>query len=383
MKVLVCLLTLNIACGSDPSGPDSPQGNFDRLSLLANVGENIISPAYDQFVGQAMALETTITAYCAALGQAEEATALEDARDAWDAMMSTAQYLEVMQFGPVGMDDASLRNVIYSWPISSSCAADLDANEQRTDPTYDIAQRTVNRRGLDVHEYLLFSESLEHTCPSNLEPQGWAALPDSEKKQARCNYAQLVAQDLTMQVAELEAQWTAYAASFADGSAFSSAQMGVNEVSNGLFYLDTETKDAKVAAPAGITTNSCAMNVCPEDLESLWAHRSKENIAENLRGFSAVFHGTSLDGLNDGPGFYEFLVGYGAADLADNMSTKITAATAAVENIPGTLQEALNANPSSVTQAHTAIREVTNLLKSEFLTVLALEAPNGAAGDND
>jgi hypothetical protein len=65
------------------------------------------------------------------------------------------------------------------------------------------------------------------------------------------------------------------------------------------------------------------------------------------------------------------------------MAGQIDAAIAAAGDIPGTLEEALAADRASVVAAYDAVKAVTDTLKSQFLTVLGLDIPDGAAGDND
>ena len=47
------------------------------------------------------------------------------------------------------------------------------------------------------------------------------------------------------------------------------------------------------------------------------------------------------------------------------------------------IYDALTDNEEELRAAHTAIQAVTDILKTDFLSVLDLEAPDRAAGDND
>lgn len=391
---MITLAALLGACG-DNEGPVAPPAidaavdSFDRRLVLANIGENIVLPVYESFDARVADLATAIDAHCAGLGTADEASLRAAAQDAWKQSMSAWQLAEVMLFGPVSMNEGALRDVVYSWPIVSTCAVDQDVNLHRTDPaSYDISTRLTNRRGLAALEHVLFSDDLGHTCPVQVAPEGWDALADDDRKAARCSFAQVAVADLAAQAQTLLDAWRPgagnYLAMFTSASAFESAQAGLNVVTDAMFYLDTETKDMKLAEPAGIAVNVCNTmgQPCPNELESPRARHSRENVLANLRGFQMLFLGQGLDGV-DREGYDDWLRAVDAAAVADQMSAAITAAIAAVEAIPGSMEEALQSDYQSVADVHAGVKGVTDVLKSQFLTVLGLDLPDGGASDND
>ena len=82
-------------------------------------------------------------------------------------------------------------------------------------------------------------------------------------------------------------------------------------------------------------------------------------------------------------GFDDLLRDMDSAAFADQMAAHIEGAIAAAEAIDGTLVDALATDLPSVVALYEAIKLVTDDLKTMFLTILDLEAPNRAAGDND
>ena len=343
--------------------------------MIGNLISGVIRPTYQAFAERAAELEAAAAAWC---GDPE---ALDGARAAWRTAMASWQQAEMMLLGPAAMSDGALRDAIYSWPTVSTCAVDQEVAMVHGDPDgYDIATRTANRRGLAALEYVLFTASLDHTCPSQLEPPGWDELAEEDKRAARCAYARAAAADVAARAGEVVSGWEAYAGDLAAGS----PQEAANLVSDAMFYLDTETKDMKLAEPAGIADNSCGAieEACPDELESPHAAHSKENVIANLAAFRMLYSGDREPG-GAGLGFDDFLVGLGAADLSTEMAGDIDAALAAAEDIPGSLEEAIGSSRESVVTAHGAVKAVTDNLKSQFLTVLGLDAPDDAAADND
>ena len=373
--LLLALVTAACGGGGGGSSIDARVDEFDRMAMNANLIAAVIRPTYQAFAERAGEIEAAVAAWC------EDPEALEGTRAAWRAAMVAWQEAEMMLVGPAAMNDRALRDVIYSWPTVSTCAVDQEVAMVHGDPGgYDIATRTANRRGLAALEYVLFTASLDHTCPSQLEPPGWDDLSAEQRGAARCAYARAAAADVAARAGEVVSGWEVYAGDLAAGS----PQVAANLISDAMFYLDTDTKDMKLAEPAGIAVNSCGAieEPCPDELESPHARHSKENVIANLTAFRMLYSGDREPG-GGGAGFDDFLGGLGAADLATAMGADIDAALVAAEAIPGTLEEAIGESRDSVVQAHGAVKAVTDNLKSQFLTVLGLDAPDDAAGDND
>ena len=53
------------------------------------------------------------------------------------------------------------------------------------------------------------------------------------------------------------------------------------------------------------------------------------------------------------------------------------------ENLEMSIDEAIQTDPDAVLAIHTALKEVTDILKGDLATVLSLQIPTEAAGDND
>lgn len=379
------------ACGDDGAGtPDGMEVSFDRRGMLTDLADQVILPTYRDFATETGELTGAVDTWCAALGTGGADAALEDARQAWREAMTVWQRAEMMQIGPLVMSDGAMRDRIYSWPVVSTCAVDQDVDLYRQDPgAYDISARLVNRRGLDALEHVLFAASLDHTCPPQTAPPEWNAQAEADRRAARCGFGQAAAADLGQAATELVAAWEGgyreqFVTAGAGSTAFASAHAAINEVSDAMFYIDGMLKDMKLAEPAGITTNSCAVvqEPCLAELESGEADFSREQIIANLEGFQLLFTGGGSSEAG-GKSFDDFLRAVGATDLAATMDADIAAALAMAMAIPAPLEQALTSDYQTVVAAHAAVKAITDQLKSQFLTVLALEIPDDAAADND
>jgi predicted lipoprotein len=378
-----------LSCASPEAEEDLDPTDFDERGLLVNVAHQILVPLYVDFHQQAESLASSTETYCSAIGTEDEVLRLSDAQDAWRASMDIWEQAELMLIGPASSDSHNLRDLIYSWPIVSECAVDLEIMAQvETGDSYDISTRLANRRGLDAVEYLLFTSNLDSACAPEVLPEGWQALSDVDKKAARCKFAATAAADLVQQSSTLIDTWNAAGDDIVRdimmNDSSSSTHVAVNEVFRALFYLETTTKKQKIAEPAGISDNSCnATNApCLEELESQHARVSKENVLANLDAFRALFFGVSAEG-SDGLGFDDYLEVRGATDLVQAVSDSIDEAEAAVANIPGSMSEALESNYDTVSTAYDSVEQVTESLRTDIPEILKLEIPLEAGGDSD
>ena len=389
VAILALCLTM-VSCSSDDgSGAGGNGGDAGRRGeVLAALGENVVVPLQIRFASDAAALEVALAAASADPGGSDAAQA------AWRQAMVTWQELEMMQFGPSGssltvMGGSDLRARIYSWPILNLCLVDQQTVQDGYDDP-DVLEGTPGTPiGLGAIEYLVFTDSLENNClpDSPINQEGtWDDMIDMVP-QRRLDYATSLATLVRRRADELVAAWSPdggnYIAEFTNpgrsGAVYGSAQEGLNAVSDAMFYLDKETKDMKLGEPLGIT--DCDASQCPEAIESPWAEASKENVLANLIGFQILFLGAEPG--TDALGFDDLLVDMGASDVAADMAQATEAAISATEAVPGSFVEALEQDPASMEAAHSAIQVLTDLLKTDFVSVLELELPDRAAGDND
>ncbi|WP_028765698.1 imelysin family protein [Shewanella fidelis] len=382
--------------GADYGNQDNTTSDFDQKALIANLVDGVITPTFEQFVSVSNQQVSDISAYCTA------ATAFEQdpsdnseltqtsatAQQSWRNTMSVWQQVEMMQLGPLTFDDGALRNKIYSWPVVSRCGVDLDVvsfeNNDINGTPYDIASRTPARKGLVALEYLLFNPSFEHSCTGNSTPAGWDNRTDDDRRVARCEFAVEAAKDINNNAQQLLIEWSGengYGATLKQageaGSSFATVHAAVNKLSDALFYIDSVTKDRKLAVPLGKFANNCGTSVCPQDVESPLANHSIENISSNLEALSALFSG------NEGLGFDDYLVDENDADTATALRERIATALANSRSYQNSLADTLVSDEEQVASTHDDVKAVTDKLKNEFINSLALELPQTSAGDND
>lgn len=401
---LLPLLFLGAACSSDSDGSRDDVGGNDVLgqdvgdiggegATARNLIESVARTTSERILAfdtASDALVAATDAYAADLTDANR----EAAQDAWAEAMAIWQVAEMMQIGPAArMADSAggegLRDEVFSWPIDNPCRVDQELVEAGyNDDGFSSLPPSV--RGLDAIEYLLFVETDDNACSatSGINADGeWAALGAEEVRQRRGTYASVAAALVADAADALAAAWQPDTGSYyvelvsaGNGSSlFATERDALNAISNAMFYLDKETKDMKLARPAGLS--GCAEATCPDEVESLFARVSVDNIAANLEGFSQWYHG----GPADGPevGFHEVLIAMDAGQLADDMAAAIANAVALANDDSGSLFDRVSSDLDGVIALYDAVKVITDLLKTQFVGVLDLELPQRAAGDND
>ncbi|MDB4934982.1 MAG: hypothetical protein JWP87_1954 [Labilithrix sp.] len=373
--------------GTSTSGVDA--GGFDKSALLRAFGQCAFE-TYRDFNAAVLELDAS-----AKRADTEGTPAARDAaRESWKKAMDVWQRAELFQFGPAATTGTpggrDLRDPIYAWPLVNRCVIE----QQIVDKTYEkpeLASALVNTRGLSAAEYLLFYDGADNACTpaATINATGtWAALGGPEIAKRKLAYARALTADTVQRAQELLNAWDPAQGNFVatistagPGQVFTSQQMAFNAVSNAFFYVDDFVKNMKLGKPSGFNPG-CAAPPCVGDVESPWAHRSKEHLKNNLAGFDKLLRGCGADG--QGLGWDDLLVAVGDEPLAKKLSDALAVTRAALDALKQpTLEDDLVKDPAGVKALYDSLRTIVVLLKTEFISVLDLELPKRVEGDND
>lgn len=398
---LVAMTFVAFACSKPTSQPPLPGvtqpevgASFDKQKVLAAFGACALD-TYRAFESAATKLQSAADTAKSEPTDANRKAALA----AWSAAIDVWEQAEMMQFGPLGPRSEgnpggeALRDNIYGWPLFGRCPVDqLTVAKSYETPDFFVGA-LVNTRGLAAVEYLLGYDGADNGCAATatINSSGsWAAMTTEDRVARKNAFASVLVQDVTSQARSLVEAWDPAKGDFVGklatagkgSSVYATDQLAFNAVSDGLFYLDSATKDQKLAVPLAIDTKKQCAAVCPERLESPYAKRSKEHLRNNLIGFRKLFEGCG-DGFA-GLGFDDYLEAIGAGSVAKEMKADLVNAIAVVDAYPyATLDEGLLKDPPAVQKIHDAIKAITDALKTEFVSVLVLKIPQSAAGDAD
>lgn len=384
------VLAATTACsGSEEDGPTSDV-TASRRALLDSMVDRVILPAYGELDQAASAMVSAASSFASDPSEANRTAAQE----AFYTLSDAVQMAELMQVGPYGSASKfaggeGLRDEVYSWPLVNPCRVDQELVEANYDVPGYFDGKLVNVYGMDALEYLLFTDRSDNACPASqaINVDGsWSALAadPAELSARRAAYAAAVASRLRADVQRLEAAWSGgfgdELRSAGDGSStYRTSQQAMDELFAAMFYLEKSVKDSKLGAPLGITA-ACMEASCPDLLESQHAHRSVEWVRANVRAFQLMFHGGDADDP-EAFGFDDLLGEAGAPDLATEMAGHLSDALGRADGMAKPLRDHLES--ADATALHGDLRELATLLKTQFVSVLALRVPSEGAADND
>jgi predicted lipoprotein len=358
--------------GDIPTGSAVP----DTAAVLRALPENVIVPTLERFREATVALDQTASQWASTGAEADR----DVTKVAWSDAMRVWQELEAMQVGPLASTarepetGQDLRDVVYSWPTVNPCRVDQETVEAEWDSPTFFTDNLVNTRGLDAIEHLLWAGP-DNVCPNQIpinSEGSWDALGPAGVTQNRADYTAALAADLRAQADVLLAAWNEHAL---DAATYGSEQEALNAVYNALFYLETHVQDLKLAEPLGVRT--CTVD-CLDLVESRNMSRgSNVWLSHNLIGIETLYTGGAGLGLDD------LLVLANRADLDTAFKDALADARDAVEGLPGPVDASIVQSENRTVAAFEAIQAAADLLRSDIATVLALQIPNEAAGDND
>lgn len=365
-----------VSCGTTPTGTP-----FSKEALLGSIAECAVK-AYVDFEVSARGLS---------LGLAGTPTG-STPEEAWRSTMRAWQHAELFRFGPAARSTEpggrDLRDHIYAWPLMSRCKIE----EQLVSQVYaapGFAATTINARGLGSLEYLLFYPGNDNSCSafSPINTGAWAALAPAALAGRKRAYAESAAKDTAARADSLLSLWDPASGNFcreltlagAGSQTFGSTQLALNAVSDALFYMDKEFKDWKLGRPVGLV--ECAAVSCPEAVESPYSGTSLEHLRANVKGFRKLFQGCGEGHL--GLGFDDWLVAVGANDLNSRMLAALDNLELKLGAIQLPLEDLVRKDTARGQELHQAARALTDLLKTEFITLLNLDLPKSVEGDND
>ena len=318
-------------------------GTPSRSSVLGDLADEAIVPAYQQFHSDAAGLETALTGLCASL----DAASLTEAREALAAVRRSWGHAEAMWVGPV-MERRSWGFV--RWPVADDEIEDLIADTSIELDYERLSSRIgADQRGLGAVEYILGADN------SALD-----ALGDPR----RCGYVIRVAQVIANEGDRLLEDWTV---SWDQGEpyreVFADADNGdLDRVVNDALFLLEEVADLELGRALGLVGSE----VDTEAIEEGPAEAGVDDLRHRLTGLRLVLVGAGESRAGLSP-----LLGDG---LSERLEAQLDAALGAVDAIEPPLRQAAT-RPGTrevVIAAREAIKTVQITVGTEVVSRLGV-----------
>lgn len=343
--VVAIAVQLLMSCGSDPKGLDD---NFDRTKILVNLTDQIILPAWEDFESATAVLKSRYATFQANLDE----ESLSELQTSWFTARIAWKNCEPFKFGP--LESSGLENEVDLWPANATgIESAIDAYDGSDSYLIKIGS---DRKGFAGLEYLLFSSDVVTTL-------------ELFKKENRMIYLGLLVDALSDIAVQMHTTWRDdYAAGFKEDIG-NDAGASTTLLANELIYHIEVTKNYRVETPLGIRSGSSVP--LPETLESYYAHQSKALIAQSLEITHQVFAG------GDGSGFDDYLDELNIQDeenklLSQVIFEQIALCETDLEEIDGSLADALEYDIAAVEKLYVDLKELTLLIKTDMMSQLGL-----------
>ena len=387
--------------GTGGDGGGEPDVYSTRDMLVAYIDE-IVLPNYqdlEALTTQFAASDSTLDAYCDAIGTAEQASQLAAARGDFLAISEKVQAAELHVIGPAIENGGSLQFRLNSYMAGPLSTCGVDGIAAQVEDGINIDARSLNQRGIGALEYLLFNDNLDHSCPPQAAATAqWNALDERTRASQRCQAAQLIAGDMSAASATLFDKWAPTAQDYR-AVFLSEERVGesLQETTDAMFYLEEGAKDAKLGNPLGIVV-ACSALTCPEQIESPHSVTSLDNIITNVKAFRRIFIS------NDKTGFDAHLTAEGFPEVAERFINNLEASITYAESIEKSVTEQVAAiateseetacsnafaNPDSPSEQlplctlYGMLKTIVDDLKIDFVTIVNVSIPGGSQSDND
>lgn len=351
--LVVGVLFLYACSGSSSSNNPDENGNgkkdnFDRGTILTNVANNIIVPAFENFNTELEKLNTNVTAFTTSPTTAT----LNEVRTAWYNAYKAWQHVEMFNIGKA--EEFQFVNHFNIYPVT---VKDIEANI--TEGTYDLKHpNNHDAQGFPALDYFFYgiADSDEGII---------AKFSTDAKANGYKKYLTDVMAKMTSITKEIVTSWKGnYKNTFVkstDNTATSSLNMLVNDF---IYYYEKGLRANKIGIPAG---NWSATSL-PTKVEAFYRKDiSKELTLEALTAVQNFFEGKAFNGTTTGQSFKTYLEGLNRSDLATKIINQLKKGRAEVNKLDNNYYQQIKTDNTKMTKAYDELQKVVVLIKTDML----------------
>ncbi len=349
---LVASLFGTISCGDDDT-LDSGDG-FDRTAMLANWADNIIIPAYENYVSSLESLDAAAKTF----EMTPTIQHLESLRASWLNAYLAWQSVSMFEIGKA--EEITLRHFTNVFPVN---AADLD--ETIAGGTFSL--ESVNKQdeqGLPALDYLI------NGLGSDQETVDIFLQETAESNHGE--YLVALTGRLSTLTNEVLTDWNSgYRDTFvtADGSeATSSVNKMVNDL---LFYFEKHLRAGKVGIPAGVFSST----PLSDRVEALYSKgNSKELLNAALDAFQNFFNGKHFNSTTTDESLSSYLDFLNSVSEGENLANLINnqfeSARSAISQLDSDFEAQVISDNTSMLAAYDELQKNVVYMKVDMLQAM-------------
>lgn len=356
---ILCFFT---ACDN---GPDNNTDDFDRKTMLINMADNLIKPAYNNLLAATNGLHSAAQSFAAS----PDLAGLDNLREAWVNAYAAWQFANAFNFGPAGEEglQKGLIEEVGTFPVSESKVATALSSGQ-----WNMSDFNRDARGFLTVEYLIYGE--------NKSPQ--EILEAFATDPARSSFLTAVTANLESRIEAVKNEWNgAYYNEFINNTGTDSGS-STSQLYNEFVRSFEAIKNFKVGLPLGKRAGQTSTE--PKLVEGYYSGLSLDFLKKHIESIENIWYGRSLAG-QDGVGFREYLEAVeGGGVLITNTETQLTALHTALDAVPTTpsMSEQILGDHTKLEELHTELQKLTRYFKSDLSSLLGI-AITFSSGDGD
>ena len=348
------LLALLFA-GCDPMDDDDSQ-NFDRGAYLAHTADNIIVPAYADFLQRSETLSGTLNGLTAGTIDSKD---IDAAREALHEAYMAWQRVQLFDFGPA--INRALLVTTNTFPTDT-----LEIAEASLASTWTGGlPGNLDSSGLPALEWLLFSDDAATTATE------W-----NDQANGRLNHAQRLAAFMTEEASAVVSSWTSgYRDTFVSSTG-TEAGSSIGELLNAFNRVyEANIRKGKLGLPNGIITFSQTPQ--PGLVEAPFAAEwSVDFLAESLNACAHVYYGNANHGTTEGIGLDDYLkslgdVTYGEG-LHDDIAAQLTSTATAIASLEDPLASFVVEQQAASFEVYAELQALVVLWKVDMMSSLGV-----------
>jgi len=340
LSIISFLLIFISSCGDE--GPNESVSEADQLELLANIGDNIILPAYNTLDVAASGMVIQFEEFENEMTEEK----LVDLQNSLESIRLAWQDCNLFDFGPASTQ--AIAGVFNTFPVDRKA---IERNIENGNFNL-VSLASADERGFGALGFLFHGTGNE----TNLEiVEVFTNSPN------RVTYARTIIEQIKEGTSSTRDEWMANGGNFINTfrtSTGTSVGSSLNLLINAVIQsLERRTRDGKIGIPVGLRTLEVPV---PEAIEALYAGYSVELAQANIRAYQRVFNPVNGDGLLD------YLELVGGTDLSAEITTAFTNSINAIDQLQEPFQEEVENNPGPANTAIVELQRLIVLLKTEF-----------------
>ncbi len=353
MKLFTFILSILtfVSCNND-----NEADSFSTQNMIIDITDKVIVPKVNSFTLACDELNNSVLTYINDINT----TNLIEAQNKWKNAASL--YAELYAFN-IGESKKQFYNLkLYNWP-TYSIAIENFINNNTSITEEKVSTLSSQAKTLSGIEYLLFNGTNNDINSSFLNSTN------------RIDYLKYISKSQYDQSNNLVNLWSIngenYRNIFVNNSG-SGLNSSLNMLYNGIYNVIATAKITKIGKTAGLENSDI---VSLNELQAPYCGYTKELIIKNIKISKKVFFNDDGISLSDNISSIT-----GNEDLNNNLKNKFETVINLLENLDGTLSEAIMNNPNSVKKIHEELNELMIVLAVDVRSILSIII---TATDND